>query len=61
MQVTRSEGLGPEVKRRILMVSHLHSYVAKQNLKKTFFQGSYALSAGHSDAYYKRAQEVIRL
>mmetsp|Transcript_30156 Transcript_30156/g.74834 ORF Transcript_30156/g.74834 Transcript_30156/m.74834 type:complete len:466 (-) Transcript_30156:1190-2587(-) len=38
-KVTRSEGLGSEVKRRMLM-------------------GSYALSAGHSDAYYKRAQEV---
>ena len=39
---TRSEGLGAEVKRRILM-------------------GTYALSAGHSDAYYKRAQETRRL
>lgn len=39
---TRSEGLGTEVKRRILM-------------------GTYALSAGHSDAYYKRAQETRRL
>ena len=37
---TRSEGLGAEVKRRILM-------------------GTYALSAGHSDAYYKRAQEMF--
>ena len=37
-----SEGLGSEVKRRILM-------------------GSYALSAGHSDAYYKRAQDVQRI
>jgi aspartyl-tRNA(Asn)/glutamyl-tRNA(Gln) amidotransferase subunit A len=38
---TRSEGLGPEVKRRILM-------------------GTYALSAGYYDAYYKRAQQVGR-
>ena len=36
---TRGEGLGPEVKRRILM-------------------GTYALSAGYYDAYYKRAQQV---
>lgn len=40
--LSRSEGLGSEVKRRILM-------------------GSYALSAGHSDAYYKRAQDVQRI
>ena len=37
--VTRREGLSPEVKRRILM-------------------GTYALSAGYYDAYYKRAQQV---
>jgi hypothetical protein len=36
---TRGEGLGPEVRRRILM-------------------GTYALSAGYYDAYYKRAQQV---
>lgn len=36
---TRGEGLGAEVKRRILM-------------------GTYALSAGYYDAYYKRAQQV---
>lgn len=36
---TRHDGLGPEVKRRILM-------------------GTYALSAGFYDAYYKRAQQV---
>jgi aspartyl-tRNA(Asn)/glutamyl-tRNA(Gln) amidotransferase subunit A len=36
---TRGAGLGPEVKRRILM-------------------GTYALSAGYYDAYYKRAQQV---
>jgi len=41
-ELSRSEGMGAEVKRRILM-------------------GSYALSAGHSDAYYKRAQEVRSL
>jgi Asp-tRNA(Asn)/Glu-tRNA(Gln) amidotransferase A subunit family amidase len=35
----RGEGLGAEVKRRILM-------------------GTYALSAGYYDAYYKRAQQV---
>jgi len=35
----RAEGLGAEVKRRILM-------------------GTYALSAGYYDAYYKRAQQV---
>jgi aspartyl-tRNA(Asn)/glutamyl-tRNA(Gln) amidotransferase subunit A len=40
--VSRSQGLGAEVKRRVLM-------------------GSYALSAGHADAYYKRAQKVQRL
>eukprot|EP00775_Hariotina_reticulata_P006114 gene6114-6353_t len=39
---TRGEGLGPEVKRRILM-------------------GTYALSAGYYDAYYKRAQQVRTL
>jgi hypothetical protein len=36
---TRGQGLGQEVKRRILM-------------------GTYALSAGYYDAYYKRAQQV---
>ena len=36
---SRGGGLGPEVKRRILM-------------------GTYALSAGYYDAYYKRAQQV---
>ncbi len=36
---SRGQGLGPEVKRRILM-------------------GTYALSAGYYDAYYKRAQQV---
>lgn len=36
---SRAEGLGGEVKRRILM-------------------GTYALSAGYYDAYYKRAQQV---
>lgn len=40
---TRMMGLGPEVKRRIIM-------------------GTYALSAGYYDAYYKRAQQVpVRL
>lgn len=39
---TRAEGLGSEVKRRILM-------------------GTYALSAGYYDAYYKRAQQVGQL
>lgn len=37
---TRHDGLGAEVKRRILM-------------------GTYALSAGFYDAYYKRAQQVF--
>ncbi|KAI6673188.1 hypothetical protein NL676_001094 [Syzygium grande] len=37
--VSRAEGFGSEVKRRILM-------------------GTYALSAGYYDAYYKRAQQV---
>lgn len=39
---SRGFGLGPEVKRRILM-------------------GTYALSAGYYDAYYKRAQQVRTL
>ncbi|GBG60702.1 hypothetical protein CBR_g12438 [Chara braunii] len=39
---TRRRGLGPEVKRRILM-------------------GTYALSAGYYDAYYKKAQQVRTL
>ncbi|GIL94464.1 hypothetical protein Vretimale_664 [Volvox reticuliferus] len=39
---SRGEGLGGEVKRRILM-------------------GTYALSAGYYDAYYKRAQQVRTL
>ncbi|KAK9822511.1 hypothetical protein WJX81_008348 [Elliptochloris bilobata] len=39
---TRHAGLGPEVKRRVLM-------------------GTYALSAGYYDAYYKRAQQVRTL
>ena len=39
---TRSEGFGPEVKRRVLI-------------------GTYALSSGYYDAYYKRAQQVRTL
>ena len=39
---TRSEGFGPEVKRRIIL-------------------GTYALSAGHYDAYYIKAQKVRTL
>ncbi|MCF8024371.1 MAG: Asp-tRNA(Asn)/Glu-tRNA(Gln) amidotransferase subunit GatA [Desulfobacteraceae bacterium] len=39
---TRSEGLGPEVKRRILL-------------------GTYALSAGYYDAYYKKASQIRTL
>lgn len=39
---TRSQGFGPEVKRRIIL-------------------GTYALSAGYYDAYYKKAQQVRTL
>jgi aspartyl-tRNA(Asn)/glutamyl-tRNA(Gln) amidotransferase subunit A len=39
---TRSEGFGPEVKRRILL-------------------GTYVLSAGYYDAYYRKAQKVRTL
>ncbi len=39
---SRSEGFGPEVKRRILL-------------------GTYALSAGYYDAYYRKAQQVRTL
>ena len=39
---SRSEGFGPEVKRRIML-------------------GTYALSAGYRDAYYKKALKVRRL
>ena len=39
---TRTEGFGPEVKRRIMI-------------------GTYALSAGYYDAYYRKAQEVRTL
>jgi aspartyl-tRNA(Asn)/glutamyl-tRNA(Gln) amidotransferase subunit A len=39
---TRSEGFGPEVKRRILL-------------------GTFALSAGYHEAYYRRAQQVRTL
>ena len=39
---SRTEGFGPEVKRRILI-------------------GTYALSAGYVDAYYKKAQKVRTL
>jgi aspartyl-tRNA(Asn)/glutamyl-tRNA(Gln) amidotransferase subunit A len=38
-KLSREEGFGPEVKRRILL-------------------GTYALSAGYYDAYYKKAQQV---
>jgi aspartyl-tRNA(Asn)/glutamyl-tRNA(Gln) amidotransferase subunit A len=41
-RLTRDEGFGPEVKRRILL-------------------GTYALSAGYYDAYYKKAQQVRTL
>jgi aspartyl-tRNA(Asn)/glutamyl-tRNA(Gln) amidotransferase subunit A len=39
---TRSQGFGPEVKRRIML-------------------GTYALSSGYYDAYYRKAQQVRRL
>lgn len=39
---SRSEGFGPEVKRRIML-------------------GTYVLSAGYSEAYYRKAQKVRRL
>lgn len=39
---TRSQGLGPEVKRRIML-------------------GTYALSSGYYDAYYRKAQQVRTL
>jgi aspartyl-tRNA(Asn)/glutamyl-tRNA(Gln) amidotransferase subunit A len=39
---TRSEGFGPEVKRRIML-------------------GTYVLSAGYYDAYYRKAQQVRTL
>ena len=39
---TRSEGFGPEVKRRIIL-------------------GTYVLSSGYYDAYYKKAQQVRTL
>lgn len=39
---SRSEGFGPEVKRRIMI-------------------GTYALSSGYYDAYYRKAQQVRRL
>jgi aspartyl-tRNA(Asn)/glutamyl-tRNA(Gln) amidotransferase subunit A len=41
-RLSRDEGFGAEVKRRILL-------------------GTYALSAGYYDAYYKKAQQVRRL
>jgi len=41
-KMTREEGFGPEVKRRILL-------------------GTYSLSAGYYDAYYKKAQQVRAL
>jgi aspartyl-tRNA(Asn)/glutamyl-tRNA(Gln) amidotransferase subunit A len=40
--MSRSEGFGPEVKRRIML-------------------GTYVLSAGYYDAYYRKAQKVRRL
>ena len=40
--MSRSEGFGPEVKRRIML-------------------GTFVLSSGHYDAYYRRAQQVRRL
>jgi aspartyl-tRNA(Asn)/glutamyl-tRNA(Gln) amidotransferase subunit A len=41
-RLTRQEGFGPEVKRRIML-------------------GTYALSAGYYDAYYRKAQQVRTL
>lgn len=42
MELTRQQGFGPEVKRRIML-------------------GTYALSAGYYDAYYKKAQKARTL
>ena len=42
VEETRSEGFGPEVKRRIML-------------------GTFALSAGYYDAYYRKAQEARAL
>jgi aspartyl-tRNA(Asn)/glutamyl-tRNA(Gln) amidotransferase subunit A len=42
LELTRGQGFGPEVRRRIML-------------------GTYALSAGYYDAYYKRAQQVRTL
>ncbi|PLS78747.1 MAG: Asp-tRNA(Asn)/Glu-tRNA(Gln) amidotransferase GatCAB subunit A, partial [Chloroflexi bacterium] len=42
MELTRGQGFGAEVRRRIML-------------------GTYALSAGYYDAYYKRAQQVRTL
>jgi aspartyl-tRNA(Asn)/glutamyl-tRNA(Gln) amidotransferase subunit A len=42
VEATRSEGFGPEVKRRIML-------------------GTFALSAGYYDAYYRKAQEARAL
>ena len=39
LELTRREGFGPEVKRRIML-------------------GTYALSSGYYDAYYRKAQKV---
>jgi aspartyl-tRNA(Asn)/glutamyl-tRNA(Gln) amidotransferase subunit A len=41
-EMSRSEGFGPEVKRRIML-------------------GTFVLSSGYYDAYYKKAQQVRRL
>ena len=56
---SRSEDFGDEVKRRILMVLLPLQRWPSRLLNTGFLQGSYALSAGHSDSYYKRAQEVF--
>jgi Asp-tRNA(Asn)/Glu-tRNA(Gln) amidotransferase A subunit family amidase len=49
-------GILPE---KILLINHIKNYLdCSFQVKMRILMGTYALSAGYYDAYYKRAQQV---